>query len=56
MRAGAQINKFSLLVERNMGIFRQVFNQLHFIGFSMFFDKFDGFTLGSSNREILNLP
>ena len=44
--AGAQVHKLTLAVKADFRIFRQVFNQLHFVGFTLFLHIGDGFLPG----------
>ena len=43
MRAGAQIDKVALLIERDYGVLRQIVDQLDFVRLAFFFHVFNGF-------------
>ena len=48
MRTGTKVDIFALLIERNLGVFRKILDQFHFVRLFAFFHKFNCFIAGKS--------
>jgi len=53
VRAGAQIHELALLIEGDVGVLRQVVDQLHLVGLFLLLHELDG--LGAGQLEALQL-
>ncbi len=51
MGAGAQIGELALLVEGDVGVLRQIMDQLHLVGLALLLHELEGLFRGSSKRS-----